>query len=594
MTSFGGDLIAAGEFQGTDGLAARRVARWDGTAWHSYLPVRSSVRAVTVYKNELVIAGDFTLAGTTAVSHVARLVGTNWVPVGTGVNGSVNALLVYGQDLMAAGEFTIAGGVPAGRIARWNGNTWQPLAEGATGDYPAVRALALYRNSLVAIGEFTQAGSEQVGNVASWNGTRWQALGLGLSSYGGLMHNGQAHAFAEFHNELYATGDFSYAGGVAASGIACLRPTGWQALGAGLHGAGLCVAADAEALYVGGSFDTAGGVLANHVARWDGTEWMALDGGVTNTLGAAAVRALVTYDDQLVVAGRFDAAGGAPALSVAGWDGWTWQPFGNGLYGEVRALAVFNGDLIAGGSAALAGPDPQQLGAARWDGFHEWHPIGSDGLHGDVMALTVHDGALIAGGLLSTGNGPLAVARWDGCTWQRIGTNLWGTASTLLSIDDKLFAAGQLSVGSTSCSLARWDGTAWEPIPSLDGNVSGLAAIDGQLLVGGSFDSVGGFPAAGWAHQGCPPAAPTLCAGDMNCDGAVNMSDIDPFVAALRGPDAWSIDATYSGCPWLNGDCNADSNVTFADIDAFVARLGSACDSLRAHRQGAILPNVRP
>lgn len=59
-------------------------------------------------------------------------------------------------------------------------------------------------------------------------------------------------------------------------------------------------------------------------------------------------------------------------------------------------------------------------------------------------------------------------------------------------------------------------------------------------------------------------------AGDMNCDGAVTFADIDPFVAALSGPDAWPNPA----CPWVNGDCTGDANVTFGDIDPFVARLG--------------------
>ena len=81
------------------------------------------------------------------------------------------------------------------------------------------------------------------------------------------------------------------------------------------------------------------------------------------------------------------------------------------------------------------------------------------------------------------------------------------------------------------------------------------------------------------------PTGPALCAGDLNCDGIVNYSDIDPFVAALScvggAPGCWPPPSgtpyVAPGCPWLNGDCDGDGNVTYADIDAFVGRIGATC-----------------
>lgn len=67
---------------------------------------------------------------------------------------------------------------------------------------------------------------------------------------------------------------------------------------------------------------------------------------------------------------------------------------------------------------------------------------------------------------------------------------------------------------------------------------------------------------------------PPPCIGDMNCDGIVNFTDINPFVAALGYPGGvgWPLP-----CPWTNGDANNDGNVTFKDIDPFVAQLGHVC-----------------
>ena len=75
---------------------------------------------------------------------------------------------------------------------------------------------------------------------------------------------------------------------------------------------------------------------------------------------------------------------------------------------------------------------------------------------------------------------------------------------------------------------------------------------------------------------------PPLCPGDMNCDGVVNYSDIDYFVAALSciggAPTCWPPAGVPADCPWLNGDCNDDGNVTYADIDPFVGRIGATCN----------------
>jgi hypothetical protein len=62
--------------------------------------------------------------------------------------------------------------------------------------------------------------------------------------------------------------------------------------------------------------------------------------------------------------------------------------------------------------------------------------------------------------------------------------------------------------------------------------------------------------------------------GDMNCDGALNFDDIDPFVLALSGQAGY--EAVYPDCYWRNADCNLDGQVNFDDINAFVALLSGS------------------
>ncbi|MBW7905554.1 MAG: hypothetical protein LC135_03585 [Phycisphaerae bacterium] len=59
--------------------------------------------------------------------------------------------------------------------------------------------------------------------------------------------------------------------------------------------------------------------------------------------------ALAIYNGQLFAGGRFGTAGGQPCRNVARWDGQTWRSLGAGVDDFVRAFAVHNGELIAGG-----------------------------------------------------------------------------------------------------------------------------------------------------------------------------------------------------------------------------------------------------
>ena len=61
--------------------------------------------------------------------------------------------------------------------------------------------------------------------------------------------------------------------------------------------------------------------------------------------------------------------------------------------------------------------------------------------------------------------------------------------------------------------------------------------------------------------------------GDLNCDGALNFNDINPFVLALSDPAGYG--QRYPDCNILNGDINGDGRVDFADINPFVALLAS-------------------
>ncbi|HOO15815.1 MAG: dockerin type I repeat-containing protein [Phycisphaerae bacterium] len=63
----------------------------------------------------------------------------------------------------------------------------------------------------------------------------------------------------------------------------------------------------------------------------------------------------------------------------------------------------------------------------------------------------------------------------------------------------------------------------------------------------------------------------TWLRGDINCDGSVNVFDIDPFVQALTDPAGFL--GALPGCTIENADINRDGSVDVFDIDPFVLLL---------------------
>jgi hypothetical protein len=176
-------LFAGGEFETTGELVVvNHVARWDGAAWAPLGGgVNDAVRALAVFDDRsgrgpaLYAGGSFTSASGVAASRVARWDGTSWTPLASGLDQALETLGVFddggGPALYAGGLFTLAGDAPAAHLARWNGASWSPLGGGLSG---SVRALAVLDDpgrggpSLLAGGAFTSALDSLDGFLARW------------------------------------------------------------------------------------------------------------------------------------------------------------------------------------------------------------------------------------------------------------------------------------------------------------------------------------------------------------------------------------------------------------------------------------------
>ncbi|MBL8734753.1 MAG: hypothetical protein JNN13_20420 [Planctomycetes bacterium] len=186
--------------------------------------------------------------------------------------------------------------------------------------------------------------------------------------------------------------------------------------------------------------------------------------------------------------------------------------FGVGCDDAVRTMAVLgNGDLVVGGAFLNAGGSAATR-LARFDGT-AWSAFGG-GADAEVHSMVVlANGDLVIGGSFTqvAGSTVNQVARWNGSAWAALGTGLdalmpFGAdvqAMVVMPNGDLVIGGIFQSVsGVPAANIARWNGSSWSSLGSgVNGVVRGLAAAgNGDLYAVGSFTSAGGVGAASVAR----------------------------------------------------------------------------------------------
>ena len=481
---------------------------------------------------ELVIAGNFRVAGDARARGVAAWDGTNWRPIGDLYSAS--GLGVFDPDgngplppsLVVSGRRTVNG---PGRVMMWTGSTWrdvgtvQPDAAVLTQfdpDGPGPLPPRLFA------GGYDSAAFHA---IAQWDGQNWLPVGAGL----GDPYRPWVQAMTVFD------------------------PDGPGPL--------------PERLVVAGVFRSAGGNPANGIAEWDGAAWRPLAQGITEAgnLGGYGW-ALTTFDPdgpgplprELMVGGLFETAGGQPARSIASWNGTSWRAIpGLGPYSFVYALTTFDPDgpgalperLIAYGSQLVANSYANIL---QWDGT-SWSPLGegvgvsNSNAYSASLAVYSPDGPsapqrlFAASSFVDAGTGGARnIAAWNGATWGALGPGFEDRITALATFDPDgagpaardVIAAGHFrsTPDGPASRIARFDGQHWHALgdgllpqrPQYDESVlltrwQPDPAGPEQLVAAGLLDHAGGVPVSNvaiwdggaWRAAGDPGLEPVTVLG---------------------------------------------------------------------------------
>lgn len=357
-------------------------------------------------------------------------------------------------------------------------------------------------------GRFNFAGSTLANNIAIWDGTNWRELDAGT--------NGPVLALAIQGNYLVVAGAFSNAGPDLTRNISRwnITTSRWEILGdfIGVRDTVYAMAISGNDIFIGGRFTTLAtsgpNVQAARVARWNGTRWFALGSGAD-----AGVRALAIVDGILYAGGDFNSAGGvAGTRGMARWDGTAWGSVGGGITGQVAALATDGTTLYAGGTFTTAGGVPAANIARYTPGSDTWSAMGA-GLDARVNTIALFRNEVYAGGLFNGSSSTVvnAVARFDAGSWVDleggVGDNITPAVYAMAPSDSGLYIGGRFLVAGTltSYNIALWRAPGWSIVSRNAATIRNLSGVDGgifavvvqgdNLYIGGDFSTAGGVHA---------------------------------------------------------------------------------------------------
>lgn len=455
LLAHNGRLYVAGGFGTAGAVTADDVAVWDGANWAPLGPNLSNqiygadARSLCVFQGDVYVGGSFNvLGGTTPVHRIVRHDGATLQPCGGAVDAEVNpasifAMAAWDGRLFCGGEFQgiVQPGAPSFpatacfHIASFDGAFWSRLGSGDHGLSAEAKVVGTWQGKRVIGGRMSYAGAANATGLALWDDGGWHRIG----TFDGVVWD-----LAEIGSDLWVVGEFDQVDGTTVNGVARWDGASWHALGSGPSLFGCYAVAEYQGQVIVG---TAGSPM-----RWDGASWQPITTGLYGT-----ITDLHVHNGLLYIGGSTPFTTGSPNLFR--YDGVAVTVVGGGTNDAVQALGSYGNDLVVGGRFTAAGGQPMQH-VARWDGS-SFQPLGA-GLPGSTVSdFAMLQGELVACGDIHAPQGGDYVARFDGVAWRGLtGGGPDGFVSSLLADDvrGELHVAGWFhAVGAiASPNYAVW------------------------------------------------------------------------------------------------------------------------------------------
>lgn len=351
-----------------------------------------------------------------------------------------------------------------------------------------------------------------------------------------LTKTGKVDAFYPDDSILYVAGGFPNADGIVVHHIATWNTANWDSIGQGIYDGGIkCITKYHNRVFAGG--------LLEEVYCWDGSIWFGVPNSYGNFSVTSAIWDFATYNNMLIAGGKFNAIGPFPFnfTNIVAYNDTDYISIGN-LPQEVHALAVYNGELFAGGYFPTV---------KKYDG-NSWQDVGGNFNYyiQDFEVDTFNNFLYVGGGFTIVDNNLVTdnVAMWDGFNWNKVGYgNGYGSSVVAIKIyrGDIYAALSWDTIGGVYTGyLSRWDGLDWhEAGDTLKWGVLALEIFKDTLYVGG-YDYI-------------PPAAEKGIIGQWYMPPDTLCKYLQPRVFSLD--DTYDLTMDSVSVQFYNNNAYADS-----------------------------------
>lgn len=325
---------------------------------------------------------------------------------------------------------------------------WKSIPNTLNGD---IHCAVVYNNQLVIGGKFTQAGSSNVRGLASWDGVNWSSFGDGLGC--DMIGNPEVSIdkMIVHDGNLFVAGRFNTQQDCIGNNIAMWDGVEWTDLNGGANSRVYDMEIYNNELYISGVFDQVGGEVIHEVAKWTGTSWVGFDSmfGFPVTSSISSVQDFQNFDGKLFMAGSIVDSIGDFCGTIVEFDGSTWtchfelDSINAINYGQIKHLTVWNETLLAGTSVSSIGGQSIKTVYEFENGFWDVFSAQNTTLRPEKIVTYQNDIYMVgAGGLLFTDSILPRVSKWDGSSWNMIGTGITSLVKDAIVYNDELYIFG--------------------------------------------------------------------------------------------------------------------------------------------------------
>lgn len=371
-----------------------RVASLHDGVWQpTHGGPKGRVRQLVATTNRMFALGSFHMAGAEQTQDIAQWDGDTWTavggPCGDGIRGTISGVLSDGNGFLASGEFWSAGDLTVNGLARWHGAEWTRPEVPAVPYGPTAGSLARVGSDVFAVLVNSATGIRGVYRVGGESATEFAQL------------DGPPASLSVHRGALVLTGDFRWVGQSYAPKLAIWSPqNGWRnpepRLLGRVHDA---ISTPRGLLVLGNEIQPHdGSILRASALLWNDGVWSGVE-----SAPEFMIQDHIEYGNKLIVVGKKWVQDGVRDHTpfghykgvIASWAGGEWKSLADSINAPVRALQIYNEELVVGGQFTfIDGASLNHL--AR---FHNgaWESVGG-GVDGPVSDLASTSLGLVVAG----------------------------------------------------------------------------------------------------------------------------------------------------------------------------------------------------